>query len=127
METGIPGYIPFTSGKPSKRRYTKSALWVDQSTKHIWVDHQETKTGKETLESKIQYKQFSARYSRAVKHIHSDNGIFAKSEFVTHCEANSQSHAFCGVGAHRQNSVVKCYIGHLTSCACTMLLHAMRL
>jgi hypothetical protein len=28
MEAGIPGYIPFTSGKPSNRRYTNSTVWV---------------------------------------------------------------------------------------------------
>ena len=127
MEAGIPGYISFTSGKPSKRRYTNSTVWVDQSTKHIWVDHQETKTGKETLQSKIRYEKFAARYSREVQHIHSDNGIFAKNEFVTHCAANNQTHTFCGVGAHWQNGVVERYIGHLTSRARTMLIHAMRL
>jgi hypothetical protein len=126
LEAGIPGYIPFTNGKPSNRRYTNSTVWVDQASKNIWVDHQETKTGKETLQSKIRYEKYAARYHRELKHIHSDNGIFAKSEFVTHCQANNQTHTFCGVGAHWQNGVVERYIGHLTSRARTMLLHAMR-
>jgi hypothetical protein len=48
-----------------------------------------------------------------------------KSQFATHCEANNQSHIFYGVGSHWQNEVVECYIGHLTSHTCMMLLRVM--
>jgi hypothetical protein len=127
MEAGIPGRMAFTNGRPSHRRYTNSTVWVDQSSKHLWVDHQETKTAKETLISKIKYEQFAARFGRSIKHIHSDNGIFAKSVFVASCDAAHQRHTFCGVGAHWQNGSVERYIGVLTSKARTMLLHSMRM
>jgi hypothetical protein len=82
MEAGVPGKMPFTNGHPSTCHYTNSTVWVDQSSKHLWVNHQESKTAIETLTSKVRYKQFAARYDCTIKHIHSDTVIFAKTAFV---------------------------------------------
>jgi hypothetical protein len=76
--------------------------------KHFFVNHQGTKTGKETLLSKVNYEQFAVGNSCKVHHIHSDNGTFVQS-----CEAANQNHSFCGIGAHWRS--VKCYIGYLTT------------
>jgi hypothetical protein len=65
------------------------------------INHQECKTAIETLTSKVRYKQFAAHYNRTIKHIHSDNVIFAKTAFVNKsCQAEQQKHMFCGVGTH---------------------------
>lgn len=74
--------------------YTNSAVWVKQSSKHLWVVHQESNTAKETLLSKIKYEQFAAHYNCSIKHIHSDNGIFNKSVFVKSCKAAHQKRTF---------------------------------
>ena len=89
------------------------------------MDHQESTTAKETLASKKSFESFAARYNRHIKHIHADNGIYAKSSFVNSMNSNNQSYTFCGVGAHWQNGSVESYIGHLTAKARSMLLHAM--
>jgi hypothetical protein len=43
----------------------------------------------------------------SIKHIHSDNGVFATKVFQEHVEASAQHQSFCGVGAHWQNGVIK--------------------
>ena len=35
MEAGTPGFIPFTKGRRSTRRYTNTTIWVDKISKYI--------------------------------------------------------------------------------------------
>jgi hypothetical protein len=126
MIAGIPGYIPFTCGRASARRYTSTNLWVDHSSKYLWLDHQEAPNSANALQSKIKFETFAEKYGRTIKHIHSDNGIYTAKSFVDHCDGKRQKHTLCGVGAHHQNGSVERYIGHLTGKARTMLLHSMQ-
>ena len=75
MEAGTPGYIPFTRGRPSRKRYNSTNLWADHASKFSWSDHQEEKTAASALESKIAFEQFAEKHDRKIKNIHSDNGI----------------------------------------------------
>jgi len=126
MEAGTPGYIPFTRGRPSRRRYTSTNVWSDHSSKFIWCDHQEEKNTESALESKIAFETCASRYDINIKHIHSDNGIFASKDFIKHCNKKKQKHTLCGVGAHHQNGSIERYIGVLSGRARTMLLHAIQ-
>ena len=125
MEAGTPGFIPFTKGRRSNRRYTNTTIWVDKISKYIHHDHQETTNAKETLISKTNLENFANLYNRKINHIHSDNGIYASKAFTQSIESSHQTHSICGVGAHWQNGSVESYIGTLTAKARTMLLHAM--
>lgn len=125
MVAGTPGLIPFRSGKPSKRRYTHSTMWVDNFSKFIKSYLQETITAAATIESKHAFERFAKRFNRKIKHIHSDNGVFRSKAFLQDCQNNNQTWSFCGVGAHWQNGIVERYIGIITERARTMLLHAM--
>lgn len=126
MQAGTPGIIPFPTGLPSKHRYTNSTVWVNKVSQYLRVDHQETMTAKETLLSKEMLESFAATHNRRIKHIHSDNGIYAKSSFINHMKQKCQSYSFCGVGAKWQNGSVESHIGHLTAKARSMLMHAMQ-
>ena len=125
MVAGSPGLIPFTSGKPSKRRYDTVTMWVDHFSRFLYAHCQEDATAKTTLESKIGFESFAKRYSVSIKHIHADNGVFASKAFQDHVDASEQHQSFCGVGAHWQNGVIERFIGVITTRARTMLLHAM--
>jgi transposase InsO family protein len=127
MVAGSPGLIPFTSGQPSKRRYDTVTLWVDHFSKFLYAHCQEDATVKSTLESKVGFESFAQRYNVSLKHIHSDNGVFALKVFKDHVEASDQHQSFSGVGAHWQNGVIERFIGVITTRARTMLLHAMDL
>ena len=94
-------------------------------SKYLKVDHQETMTAQETLLSKELLESFAKQHGRTIEHIHSDNGVFAKSSFINHMKQQGQSHSFCGVGAHWQNGSVESHIGHITAKARSMSMHAM--
>jgi hypothetical protein len=100
-------------------------MWVDHFLRFLYAHCQEDATTKSTLESKVSFESFAHCYNVSIKHIHGDNGVFATKIFKDHVEASSQHQSFCGVGAHWQNGVIECFIGVITTCACTMLLHAM--
>jgi hypothetical protein len=125
MVAGSPGLIPFTSGHPSRHRYNTVTLWVNHFSRFLYAHCQEDTTIKSTLESKVGFKSFAKRFNISIKHVHSDNGVFTMKLFQDHVAASDQHQSFCGVGAHWQNGVIKCYIGVITTRACTMLLHAM--
>jgi hypothetical protein len=107
MIAGSPGLIPFTNGRPSRRRYDTVTMWVDHFSRFLYAHCQEDATTKSTLESKVGFESFAKRYNVSIKHIHSDNGVFATKVFQEHVEASAQHQSFCGVGAHWQNGVIK--------------------
>ena len=49
MEAGEPGYIPFTRGRPSRKRYNSTNVWTDHAFKFIRSDHQQDKTAASAL------------------------------------------------------------------------------
>ena len=75
--------------------------------------------------SKELSESFAKHHGRTTKHIHSDNGVFAKSSFINHMKRQGQSYSFCGVGAHWQSGSVESHIGIITAKARSMLMHAM--
>jgi len=84
-------------------------------------------TTKETLQSKEAFESLATWYNISVKHICSNNGVFALVNFGKHVEAHGQCHTLCGISAHLQNGMAKHYISIITNHAHTMLLHAMNL
>lgn len=127
MIAGSPGLIPFTSGRPSHRRYKSVTLWVDHFSRFLHAHCQEDATIQSALESKEAFETFAKRYNVRVKHVHSDNGVFETKKFRDHLDACNQRISLCGVGAHWQNGVIERYIGIITTRARTMLLHAMEM
>jgi hypothetical protein len=107
MEAGTPGYMPFTSGRPSKHRYNTCTVWIDHHSKYIYGHLQESKDGKSTLEGKVQFKSFAKQHGVSIKHIRADNGVFHSKAFQEHLAVQNQGHSLCGVGAHWQNGVVE--------------------
>ena len=47
--------------------------------------------------------------------------------FKDHVTACDQQQSFCGVGMHCENGVIEQYIGVITTCTHTMLLHTMQM
>ena len=108
------------------RRHNSSTVWVDKSSKYLFVNHNEKNDTAHALSSKIEFEKFADRHHRRIRHIHSDNGIFTSKAFVSSCAHQHQKQTLCGVGAHHQNGMAERYIGVVTGKARTMLLHVMR-
>ena len=58
-----------------------------------------------------------------IKHIHSDNGVFAADEFRSDCEAKNQKQTFSGVGTKHQNAKAEHDIQTIMWMARSFLLH----
>ena len=100
-------------------------MWVDHFFCYLHAQCHEQATIQSALESKESFELFAKCYNVWIKHIHSDNVIFMMKAFKDHVVACDQQQSFCSVGMHWQNGVIECYIGVITTRACTMLLHAM--
>ena len=90
-------------------------MWVDHYSRFLHAHCQETATIQSALESKEDFEMFAKRYNIHVKHIHSDNGVFATKVFRDHLDACNQQQSLCEVGAQWQNGVIKWYIGVITT------------
>ena len=77
MIAGSPGLIPFTSRQPSNCCYKSVTMWVNHYSRFLHAHCQEEATIKSALESKKDFEMFAKCFNIHVKHIHSDNGIFA--------------------------------------------------
>jgi hypothetical protein len=114
-------------GSPSSRHSKYCSFWVDHFSKFVYVDMHETKRAEELLKSKLEFKDFSARFNIKIKNIRADNGLYTAKCFQDLCLKYQQSLTFCAVGAHWQNGIAQRFIGSSTARACTILLHAMAL
>jgi len=125
LEAGTPGLIPTTKGRRTKKRHGVATIWVDHFSRLVYAHMQESTDAAATVEAKLAFEQFAARYNVNVKKYRTDNGAFAAKEFRDAVAQAKQDMTHCGVGAHWQNGIVERYIGSITRWARTMLLEAM--
>ena len=127
MIAGSPGLIPFNSGCPSAWWYKSVTMWVDHFPHFLHAHCQKQATIQSTFELKENFELFAKWHNVQIKHIHSDNGVFMMKAFKDHITTCNEQQSFCNVGTHWQNGVIEQYIGVITACAHTMLLHAMQM
>ena len=107
-------------------RFWGSVIYVDHFSDFIYSHLIKGTTSADTLESKYGYEREVADYSIKVKACHANNLCFSDNNFIGNCINHNQKITFYGVGAHRQNAVVKSKIKELSNGARTVLLHAKR-
>jgi hypothetical protein len=101
------------------------SLWVDHSSTYLYATFHASKAASELVRSKMEFESFASRFNIKIKNIHADNGMYSANLFSDSCLCNQQNLTFCGVGAHWQNGIAKQFIGAITQCAQTILLHVM--
>ena len=125
IHSPVGGLIPVSKGKTLQEKYHIACVFVDQSSKFVFVTYQMSTSAAETVDSKHRFEQYAASHGVTIKHYCADNGAFNTRLFKESVLAARQTIDFCGVNAHHQNGVVERMIQTLTYRARSLLLHAM--
>jgi transposase InsO family protein len=105
--------------------YVGGALYVDHASGKVFHYPQTDLTAEQTIRGKQIVERAAEEAGFSVKSYHTDNGIFASSEFREHCSTLKQSLSFSGAHAHHQNGIAERSIGTISSCARANLIHLM--
>jgi hypothetical protein len=87
--------------------YTCGSLFVDHARGKIFNLPQFSPNATETLKSVACLEAYAHNKGFKIRKYHSDNGIFSKAEFKTHCKKHNIKYKFSGVGVHFQNGVAE--------------------
>ena len=118
------GFIAQLKGRLTRQRYKAATIFVDHFSRLCFVHFHQSLSSAETIEAKEAFEKFAARHSVRIQQYHCDNGRFADSAFISHCEANKQLISYCGVNAHFQNGIAERAIRDIQDNARKSLLHA---
>jgi Reverse transcriptase (RNA-dependent DNA polymerase)/GAG-pre-integrase domain len=123
---GQKGRLYTSKGKTeSGKMYAGGAIFVDNASSFIHVEHQIALTSHETLQAKHKFEATCRDMGVVIHTYHTDNGTaFNNREFAEELKTFRQVHSFAGVGAHHQNGVAERGIQTIMSMARTMMLHS---
>ena len=104
-----PGHLPTGCGRESDTNiYHGGTLFRDATSKYICVRNQVSLGAGETVAAKREFEEWLYEEARvAVKHYHSDNGVFNVETFTESCEEDGQTQSFNSVGSQHQNEEVE--------------------
>ena len=123
-ESSVRGRLPHTRGREgTKSRYCGGTLFYDHASSKIFVRHQTTLSGAETVEAKRSVDREALGSGVFFKEFHTDNGVFKSRAFEEALLHDEQFIKKSGVGAKHQNSVAERAIGIVQNMARAMLLH----
>ena len=83
-----PGRLPTEYGRESDTNMLhRGTLFRDAASKYIYVRNQISLSAGETVTAKREFEEWLYEEARvAVKHYHSDNGVFSSGIFTKSCE-----------------------------------------
>ena len=121
-----PGRLPTGYGRESDTNmYHGGTLFRDAAYKYIYIRNQVSLGAGETVAAKREFEEWLYEEARvAVKHYHSDNGVFNAETFTASCEEDGQTQSFSGVGAQHQNGEAERAIMTVVSMAREFMIHA---
>ena len=127
-ESSVRGRLYHTKGRErAKHRFCGGTLFFDHASRAIFVYHQVSLGGSDTIRSKFSLETFASQVGRTIRRYHSDNGILTSDAFERSLQADHLEvkplHTVSGVGAHHQNGGAERAIQTVTSMARTMMIH----
>jgi hypothetical protein len=100
-------------------------IFRDAASKYIHVQNQVSLGAGETVNAKLRFEEWLWEEARAaVKHYHSDNGVFTAEYFREACSEAKQTQSFSGVGAQHQNAEAERAIQTVMYMARSFMIHA---
>ena len=122
-----PGHLMSGFGrKANHNQYHGGTIFNDAASGAIRVEHQASLGAADTLTLKDRFKEWL--YDLActkVRQYHSDNDIFAASDFKKDCDGKHQCQSFSGIGAKRQNGQAERAIQTILYMARTFMIHVL--
>ena len=127
-ESSVRGRLYHTKGRErAEHRFCGGTLFFDHASRAIFVYHQVSLGGSDTIRSKFSLETFASQVGRTIRRYHSDNGILTSDAFERSLQADHLEvkplHTVSGVGAHHQNGGAERAIQTVTSMARTMMIH----
>ena len=110
LQSNTPGRIPGWKGSPSNESYGAGSIFVDQASTKVHLRLQLSTGAEEAVEAKHRFERMANEHNVLICKYYGYNGVYATRLFQASCEAQKQSHDFCGVDAHHQNGVAECMI-----------------
>ena len=117
----------FTSRGASRDadKYKGGAIFVDQATGYVHVEHQTSMTTHATLRAKESFEAMCRDYGIIPQKYLSDNGTaFTSAGYRNHLVDFAQVQRFAGAGAHHHNSRAERAIQTIMSISRAMLMHS---
>ena len=125
FECSTKGRLLTSFGKTSPdEMYRGGAIFVDQASGYIYIQHQVTFSAVETLQAKLNFERMCLTSGVVVATYISDNGAFSAQDFVKDIADRGQDARYSGVGAHHHNGVAERAIQTISNMSRTMMLHA---
>ena len=85
--------------------FHSGTIFRDACSKYIFIKNQVLLGAGETISDKNEFETWLWDTARvAVKHYHSDNGVFTAEAFTSSYKEGGQSQTFSGFGAQHQNA-----------------------
>ena len=124
--SSLPGRLATTYGKESvEKQYSGGTVFIDEASEFMYIENQVSLGAPETVRAKNKFEREAMRNGVVIKGYRGDNGVYKSNMFRKACEDMNQTLDFCGVGAHHHNGVAERAIRTISTCARTMILHAM--
>ena len=120
-----PGRLPTGFGREAEHNmFHGGTIFCDACSKYIFIKNQVSLGAGETISAKNEFETWLWDTARvAVKHYHSDNGVFTAESFTDSCKEEGQSQTFSGVGAQHQNAEAERSIQTVVYMARTFMIH----
>ncbi len=121
----VPGRAFTSKGKSSSDlQYTGGTIFCDAASGFVFAMHQVGLTAEETIRSKIAFEREAVGCGVSVLNYHTDNGIYARTEYMRELAQKGQGIKMSGVSAQFQNGVAENAIKIVTQKSRTMMIHA---
>lgn len=124
--SSLPGRLPTSYGREKEHeQYTGGTVFIDEASEYIHVENQVSLGASETIRSKQRFEKNALRHGVSIKGYRGDNGVYKSEAFQQSCQSMNQTLDFSGIGAHHHNGIAERGIRTISTCARTILLHAM--